>query len=207
MAEAANQRTPIEWSLDDLLRYLTEELGYEKYAALCEMRERLSTGELPLTRQRHVNGKPYSPTDGKPYNRGVVEPPFFRSNYTLDLDHLRDQVRVVSRIGFDWWDFRYRISEQKARALWPAPAQASTPAEPSGLANKTALWIGAEAVRMKKEGEIPDGIGITKFAELLEKRMRVAAKTDESLHPVGWRHIKNSLRIWGLWPVEFIKIP
>ena len=139
------------WSLDDLLRYLTKELGYEEYAALCEMWERLSTGELPLTRQRHVNGKPYSPTDGKPYNRDAVKPSLFRSNYTLDLDHLRDQVRVVSRLGFDWWDFCYRVSEQKARAIcWSrrpptsqtAPGQEDSPRD-------------AEIVRQLRQGLKP----------------------------------------------------
>jgi len=50
--------------LDGTLRYLTEELGSEKYAALYEMQERIWDGQLRLTRQRHVLGKPYSPTDG-----------------------------------------------------------------------------------------------------------------------------------------------
>jgi hypothetical protein len=112
-------------NLDDVLRYFTEELGFEKYAALCEMRERIWDGQLRLTRQRHVDGKPYSPTDGKPYNPEPVDPIFFRSKLILDFDPRHDRVEVTSQLGFEWCDFRYRIAEDcDARALWPrSPAQ------------------------------------------------------------------------------------
>jgi hypothetical protein len=110
MAQAANQLTRID-DLNDLLRYLTEELGYEKYPALWEMQERFWDGQLLLTRQRHVEGKPYSPTDGKPYNREPVNPSFARSKLTLEFDS-HDRVQVISRAaGFEWWDFRYLIAE------------------------------------------------------------------------------------------------
>ena len=94
MAQAKTDPTRID-DLDDLLSYLTKELGYEKYAALCEMQERIWDGKLRLTRQRHVLGKPYSPTDGKPYNPEPVDPIFFRSKLILDFDHRHDRVEVV----------------------------------------------------------------------------------------------------------------
>lgn len=67
----------------------------------------------------------------------------------------------------------------------------------------TAKWISAEAKRMNAAAEIPSRI--TDFAKRLETRMLNANKTDRSLRPVGWRHIKNKLPEWGLWPVKSIK--
>jgi hypothetical protein len=87
MAQADQHSTPIPDLDDATLRYLVEDLGYEKYPALCEMRERIWDGQLRLTRQRHVDGKPYSSTDGTPYNPEPVNPSFFRSNLILDFDH------------------------------------------------------------------------------------------------------------------------
>jgi len=123
MAQAKTDPTRID-DLDDLLSYLTKELGYEKYAALCEMQERIWDGKLRLTRQRHVLGKPYSPTDGKPYNPEPVDPIFFRSKLILDFDHRHD--RVEERVVGLPWDFRYRIAEGcDVRTIWPPrpPAQ------------------------------------------------------------------------------------
>jgi hypothetical protein len=72
---------------------------------------------------------------------------------------------------------------------------------------KTKPWITNEAVQMKRDGKIPAGIGISDLAREFERRMRDAAKTDRSVRPVGWKHIKNHLPEWGLWPVSKIKIP
>jgi hypothetical protein len=119
--------------LDDVLRYLTEELGYEKYAALCEMRERIWDGQLRMMRQRHVDGKPYSPTDGTSYDPEPVKPSFVRSNLILDFDHRHERVEVISPLGFEWWDFRYRIAEGcDVRTIWPprSPAQQNKPGAP-----------------------------------------------------------------------------
>jgi hypothetical protein len=61
---------------------------------------------------------------------------------------------------------------------------------------------------MKKDNAIPANarLLISHFAQLLEKSMDAAAKTDRSIRPVGWRYIKNQLPKWSLWPVESIKI-
>jgi hypothetical protein len=67
------------------------------------------------------------------------------------------------------------------------------------------VWITAEVKRMKKAGEIPDGIGITKFSQELAKRMEKAAATDRSIRPIKARSIENGLREWGLWPITRIK--
>jgi hypothetical protein len=113
--------------LDGVLRYLVEELDYEKYAALWEMEARIWDEHLRLTRQRHIDGKPYLPWDHptihgttKPCNQEPVKPAFFRSNLTLEFDP-HDRVQVISRrAGFEWVDFRYRIAEGcDVRTIWP----------------------------------------------------------------------------------------
>ena len=83
-----------------------------------------------------------------------------------------------------------------------SPPEQSTPKEVRG---DTKTWIAAEARRMKAAGEIPPDIRITDFARELECRMEKAPEKDRSLRPVGWRHIKNMLPRWGLWPVSCIE--
>ena len=34
--------------------------------------------------------------------------------------------------------------------------------------------------------------------------MKAAAPTNDSIRLVGWRHIKNKLPEWGLWPISSI---
>lgn len=69
----------------------------------------------------------------------------------------------------------------------------------------TKTWIVAEAKRLKAAGEVDEGTRITDFAKLLEERMREVWKTDKSIKPVGWRHIKHTLPQLGLWPVRSTK--
>ena len=88
---------------------------------------------------------------------------------------------------------------------------ARLPAEPDKReeTHVSKVWVAAEAKRMKKAGEIPDGISITDLAKELAARMEAAAEaaaaTGRSLRAVGWRHIKNKLPDWGLWPVSLIQ--
>ena len=122
----ATQLTPIK-DLDGALRYLVDELGYEKYPALWEMEARIWDSQLRLTRQRHVDGLPYSPSHyGKPYNQEPVDPSFFRSKLTLEFDR-HDRVQVIPRrAGSEWFDYRYRMAEGcDVRTIWPprSPAQ------------------------------------------------------------------------------------
>jgi hypothetical protein len=80
------------------------------------------------------------------------------------------------------------------------PPRAPQPKIPTAKANS---WVMAEAKRLKAAGIIP--ARPTDFARKLEEQMRVAAETDKSLRPVGWRYIKNNLQAWGLWPADLIK--
>jgi hypothetical protein len=79
--------------------------------------------------------------------------------------------------------------------------------QPKAKSTQTASvdWVAAEAKRMKAAGEINEGTSITNFAKLLADRMDKARDTDKSISPVGWQHIKNMLRPWGLWPIETIE--
>jgi len=179
MAEAVNQHTPIK-DLDALLPYLTEELGYEKYDALWEMQERIWDGQLRLTRQRHVDGKPCSPTDGKSYNPEPVDPSFFRSKLILDFDHRHDRVEVVERVVGLPWDLRYRIAEGcDVRAIWPRPPAAQT-APDQQLEDKTGDPVEAEADDGLSAGDSPQE---SKVEGWQRRRLRKALK--EKYPPEG----------------------
>jgi hypothetical protein len=97
----------------------------------------------------------------------------------------------------------------EAPALPPLPEEprGGVPEEPGDhkKARGAGGWIADEVKRMKEAGEIPPGINITDFAKELERRMRNAAKIDESLRPIKARTIENGLRTWGLWPITSIK--
>jgi hypothetical protein len=73
---------------------------------------------------------------------------------------------------------------------------------PTQLDTKTR--VADEARRLKAAGEIREGMRITHFAKLLERRMREAAETDTSVRRVSWGYIKNNLPAWGLWPISQI---
>jgi hypothetical protein len=213
MAQVADQLTPIK-DLDGAFRYLTEELGYDRYAALCEMSERIWGGQLRLTRQRYVLGKPYSPTDGKPYNPEPVDPSFFRSKLTLDFDHRHDRVEVVERVAGLPWDLRYRIAEGcDARAIWPrplasqtAPVQQPDSAGPdpfrTGAAGRpsAAYLIEIEAKRRIAEKEVTPTLGgLTAFSEDLAKWWAEKRLTfDPPGPPMEAGSIKNVVReLWN----------
>jgi hypothetical protein len=51
-----------------------------------------------------------------------------------------------------------------------------------------------EAKRMKRDGEIPEGILKTDFAKALASKAGVTPK-----------YVRNNLKAWGLWPVSGIK--
>jgi hypothetical protein len=90
-------------------------------------------------------------------------------------------------------------------AVTPPEPVATSARRPTGAG----VWIEADIKRLRADGEIPDGVRKTEFSKLLANRMSKAADsngfvslpgTDKPVRVVGWRHIKNSLPIWGLWP-------
>jgi hypothetical protein len=66
----------------------------------------------------------------------------------------------------------------------------------------TSQWVTQEVLQMKARGEINEDIRITDLAKELEKRMRAAG---DKVKPVGFKHIKNMLPTWGLWPINSIE--
>lgn len=79
-------------------------------------------------------------------------------------------------------------------------------AEPKSTAGSaTKNWIVDEVKRLQASGEVKEGTRVTNFAKLLAHRMDKAHETDKSIRPVKWRHIKNMLPAWGLWPIAFVK--
>jgi hypothetical protein len=96
-------------------------------------------------------------------------------------------------------------------AVPPPPSEPAAPTSPPGQGEPeelrgAAVWIAAEARRMKADGEILPDIRITKFSRDLADRMKKAAENNQSIRPVKWTFIKNNLRDWGLWPVSRIKV-
>jgi hypothetical protein len=112
MALAETDPTRID-DLDDLLRYLTEELGNEKYAALWEMEQKYLDGQLQLTKREYR-------IDGTPYGDAVTIDALYGH---IELDR-RGRVQIVPLIPL-WREVRYGIAEGcDARAIWPHPPKA-----------------------------------------------------------------------------------
>jgi hypothetical protein len=214
VAEALASIQPIK-DLDDALRYLVEELGYEEYPALWEMEARIWDGKLRLMRQKLVDDLPYSPSHyGMPYNVEPVDPSFFCSKLTLRFDR-HDRVEVIPRVaGFEWWDFRYRIADGcDVRAIWPHPPASETASaqkpnsaglDPfrTGAAGRptAAHLILAEAERRITEKEVTPTLGgLTAFSEDLEKWWAEKRLTfDPHGPPMEAGSIKNVVReLWN----------
>jgi hypothetical protein len=116
MALAIEQLTRID-DLDDLLRYLTEDLSYRKGVAVYLMDQHYLDGQLLLEKQDYIH-------DGEPY--GGWDPIDAKYGH-LEFDR-HGRMRVVPRIK-PWREARYRIAEQcDARAIWPLHPTAPQPA-------------------------------------------------------------------------------
>ena len=113
--------------------------------------------------------------------------------YVADFSHsiIDDPIGEGKKI----YDLRFFVPEPL-----PAPAKMADDEQ-----MPTICLVVAEAKRMKTAGKIDDGTRITEFARMLEGRMKEAYKTNKSTPPVGWRHIKNKLPEWGLWPIKSIR--
>jgi hypothetical protein len=113
MARAVEQHIRID-NLNDLRRYLTQDLGYSKGVAVYMMNQRYLDGQLQLTKVEYVGVKPQGEVP--------IGPEFGH----IELDH--DRVRVVPRIPL-WRKAIYRIAEGcDARAIWPRRPPAFQPA-------------------------------------------------------------------------------
>lgn len=116
-------------------------------------------------------------------------------------------VRVRGRIILPgvWYCF---VGRRRFDRLY-STAPPSVPAVQKPTARQVAAieWITREARRLKRTDKIPAGIKMTPFAKMLATNLEEAARTDRSISikPVGWRHILNKLKKWGLWPIDAIE--
>jgi hypothetical protein len=185
MAESADHPTPIK-DLDDLLRYLTEELGYEKYDALWEMEQKYLDGQLRLEKQDLIR-------DDEPYGDWIAINALYGH---IELNR-RGRVRVVPLTPL-WREASYRIAEGcDARAIWPRrpPASQAAPAQQpevgldpfrTGAAGRpTAAHIVLdEAKRRIVEKEVtPTSGGLTAFSKKLADWWDVKRKASEPHGP------------------------
>jgi hypothetical protein len=122
MAQAAEQRTPREWSLEDYLDDLVARSGCNRRDALSEMCERFVHGRLIFIRQKLVDGRPYNPWDRKPYDKEQVDPYDFDAFYRLDFDS-SGRVRVLV-LRTESFEYRYTVAElPRLSASQTAPVQ------------------------------------------------------------------------------------
>ena len=150
MAQAVDQHT-IEWTLPDLLEYLTlAPFSYSINRALREMSQAIATGKLPLKREYYVDGK---------FRTDWLDPFRFHLHYTLELDRVTAVVRVVKR---GWLpgeaSFHYTVAEQDVLTLWPPrpPASQTAPAQ-QPEEDKGDGWQVGRVKKALKEKYPPDG--------------------------------------------------
>jgi hypothetical protein len=197
MALATYQHTPIK-DLDDLLRYLTEDLGYTKGVAIYSMNQHYHgqlDGRLVLEKQDLIR-------DNEPCGGWVT------TNANLwDLKLDRDgHVQVIPRIKL-WRKARYRIAEGcDARAIWPpglpapqtaAEQQQEDKAGPSaGQLRQKPLtpkeWLKGEIKRREDAGDIPKEI--TEFSVQLHSEMEKAVRAGTVKGLIEARTIETHLR-------------
>ena len=202
-AQAANQLTRID-NLDDLLRYLTEDLGYEKYPALWKMEECLWAGQFsPVKRQLYL--------DGKPKDDAVVLDRVYFVDKRLDLNS-RDWVRIVPPIGFEWGDYRYTVAEQVVRRVLPhhpqtAPDQQEAAGCPSAVQPshqpvaaplKPKAWLPLEHKRRQQLNDIPKEI--TTYTQQLHEAAVEAVGQRRLTNAPTARRLETLLHDLGLFP-------
>jgi hypothetical protein len=125
-------------------------------------------------------------------------------------DPLADPVEIAPpSIGWEIWVVSFTrsiIRDPAGGEIYDLRFSPRAPCAPEELAG-AAVWIVPEAKRLKAADRIPEKARKTPtaLAKFLSDRMHKAVETDKALQPVGWRHIKNQLVRWHLWPIESIE--
>jgi hypothetical protein len=160
MAQAANKHTRID-DLDDLLRYLTEELGFQKGFAIYAMNQHYHDqldGQLRLEKQDLI-------LDDEPYGDWIAINAEF-GDLKLDRD---GHVQVIPRIKF-WRKGRYRIAEGcDVRAIWPPRPPASFRTGAAGRPTAADFVLDEAERRIAKEEITPTEGGLADFSRKLFK--------------------------------------
>src|SRR6516162_6424025 len=130
MAKAANQHTPGELSLDDLLNYLMRRFRWREDFALYQIDQKISAGDLPL-RVRHY-------LDEKLQGENVVISSYYRNYLGLEIKDSRVQV-ITKYFALVPGEFRYTVLEQDAQFVdWLPQSPASQTALDQELKDQAA---------------------------------------------------------------------
>jgi hypothetical protein len=175
---------------------LTEWLAARKLPWDCTRWEALDDAGIAELRRGLRKALMLAPIPSAAYYRG--DPRFWGAS-CLKIDWADNAACEEVMGGARAWG----IKVPRARLLELLPGRIRE--DESEQLHGAGVWIAAEARRMKKDGEIPPGILISKFARELAKRMTKAATGNRSLRPITAKSIENGLRGWGLWPVTSIK--
>jgi len=178
-------------------KLLVKWLGKKKLRWSCKLFEGPSASDLPALQRKAAEAAAVGVFYFAPavaFSEG--DPAFWRTGPKIKWEknsaHEQHVVGGASAYGV-------KVVLEDALALLP-----DEPSEPEE-ATATKKWITAEVQRMKRAGEIPDGIRKTAFAQLLEGRMKEAVHAGGLKKLVGRRYITNQLSAWGLWPISSIK--
>jgi hypothetical protein len=195
MAEAANRYTPIDQrrTLDDVVRYFTEQLGYEKDdpALRWKIWEQFLAGRLKL--ERHW--KKYLRPEGGEYvwASEVVRPSHYRSHSALDsLDF--DQHGHLSFVG----DPRYYTLVEPCdfRAIWPPPAAEAAPVPTEGVeADGNAAASSTPALEQISTGDRLADVAAMSTVIESDAATQIAEEIDDAALPPGEARVNAALRL------------
>jgi hypothetical protein len=123
--------------------------------------------------------------------------PYVKDAYVIDENDL-----------LGWLDQYLLLQQSKSVTGKPEPVAKPTEQPQPERAPKvfsTKDWIVNAVNTMKADGEVSARTRITPLAKALADRMDKAVAAGKVRRSVGWRHIKNQLPAWGLWPFKKTK--
>jgi hypothetical protein len=184
MAQAADQHTASEWNLTQLFHYLCVELGREKERALYEMEQRRLRGHLKVIVQEYdAGGNP----KGKPFDLG-----------TNKKNELVYAGVWVYPLRLPWGEFRCTVTEQNARALWPAPPALQSSETTVASPLKPKAWLLVEHERRKQQNNIPKDI--TTYGQQLHEAAVEAMRQKCLTNAPSARRFETLLHDMDLFP-------
>jgi hypothetical protein len=198
--------------VDDAFRYLIPIVGRGELA-IYQLHENLLAGSLQMTANFYIDGVLKSTKPVPAYfwrhhlSLGVVD------GHAVIHRHLPLRNLIPSEVLHEPGvrELKFTLAIQDVERLWEKPRTAAVAdAPPTGAktANgrvSTKAWCVAEAERLKAARKLPEDLGIVAFAKLLADGLAGAAKTNKSLRPVSSDYIRNSVRDWGIWPINIVK--
>jgi hypothetical protein len=213
MAQAADQHTAKEWSLEDYLRYVRLTLNCGINKALREMERRIVSDQLLLIRRR------YDADGNRKGDPVLIERFNFLRNYTLQLDE-DDRVRVVTRrpdtfFGptlvsdkalvqrLTYWDRGrvtdgyYTVIERPPRPPASQTAPDQQPEDKTGP-DPPKVWLPIEHKRRQQLNDIPKNI--TAYTRELHPAAVKAVRQGRLTYAPSARRLETLLHDLDLFP-------